>query len=272
MHFTVTANPDDPVVLDEAAQLELTRTLRATIRTWEDRLVAAVVGGDEELDTAAALARYGEAFDEAYKENYGIDDAVYDLKQLDALAGADDLGLGFTTSEVHRGQNRRLKLYVTGGTVTLSRVLPVLQSLGAEVIDERPYEVRRSDGTPSHIYDFGLRFPQGLLPDEGSLPAARDRFARAFIATWNQQAEVDGFNALVLVAGLDWRLTAVLRAYAHYLRQIGTPYTQGYLEQVLVANPAITADLAALFTARFDPNAYAAEAESDVERNTFRRM
>ncbi len=263
VHFTVTANPDDPVVLDEAAQLELTRTLRATIRTWEDRLVAAVVGGDEELDTAAALARYGEAFDEAYKENYGIDDAVYDLKQLDALAGADDLGLGFTTSEVHRGQNRRLKLYVTGGTVTLSRVLPVLQSLGAEVIDERPYEVRRSDGTPSHIYDFGLRFPQGLLPDEGSLPAARDRFARAFIATWNQQAEVDGFNALVLVAGLDWRLTAVLRAYAHYLRQIGTPYTQGYLEQVLVANPAITADLAALFTARFDPNAYAAEAEND---------
>ena len=264
VHFTVTADPDRPVTLDAVDQVELTKALRATIRTWEDRLVAAVVGGDDELDTAAALARYGEAFDQAYKEDYGVDDAVYDLRQLDALAGSDDLGLGFTTSEVHRAENRRLKLYVTGSTVTLSRVLPVLQSLGAEVIDERPYEVRRSDGTPSRIYDFGLRFPQGLLPDAESLPAARDRFARAFIATWNQQAEIDGFNTLVLVADLDWRLTAVLRAYAHYLRQIGTPYSQGYLEQVLMANPSITADLAALFTARFDPSFHPGRTESEV--------
>ena len=44
------------------------------------------------------------------------------------------------------GQDRvgdwRLKLYVTGGAVTLSRALPVLQTLGAEVLDERPFEVR----------------------------------------------------------------------------------------------------------------------------------
>ena len=260
VHFTVTTDSEHPVTLDAAAEVELTKALRATIRTWEDRLVAAVVGGDvaggdAELDTAAALTRYGEAFDQAYKEDYGVDDAVYDLRQLDGLAGPDDLALGFTNSD-GRAEDRRLKLYVTGGTVTLSRVLPVLQSLGAEVIDERPYEVRRSDGTPSRIYDFGLRFSPGLIPDAEGLPAARERFSKAFIATWNRQAEVDGFNALVLVADLDWRLTAVLRGYAHYLRQIGTPYTQRYLEQVLIAHPSITADLAALFVARFDPQAH----------------
>jgi glutamate dehydrogenase len=256
VHFTVMTDRAHPVTLDQSGVLELTKSLRATIRTWEDRLVAAVVGGDEELDTAAALARYAEAFDEAYKEDYQVDDAVRDLRQLDALTGPQDLGLQFTISENHHAENRRLKLYLTGGTVTLSRVLPVLQSLGAEVIDERPYEIRRTDGTPSRIYDFGLRFPEGLLPDEDALPAVRDRFSKAFVAIWTHQAEVDGFNGLVLHAGLDWRLVAVLRAYAHYLRQIGIPYTQGYLEQVLAGNPTITADLAALFTARFDPAAH----------------
>ncbi|MET3804249.1 glutamate dehydrogenase [Nakamurella sp. UYEF19] len=268
VHFTVTTDRSDPITLDHDAELDLTKALRATIRTWEDRLVAAVVGGDEELDTAAALTRYAEAFDEAYKEDYQVDDAVRDLRELDALTGPDDLGLGFTISKVQQEETRRLKLYVTGGAVTLSRVLPVLQSLGAEVIDERPYQVRRSDGTPSRIYDFGLRFPQGLLPDEADLPAVRDRFNQAFIAVWNHQAEVDGFNALVLVAGLGWRLTAVLRAYAHYLRQIGTPYTQGYLEQVLAANPTITADLAALFTARFDPAQQAETRDSRCDQLT----
>ncbi|QNK80497.1 NAD-glutamate dehydrogenase [Nakamurella sp. PAMC28650] len=253
VHFTVTTDRADPVTLDPAGVQDLTRSLRATIRTWEDRLVAAVVGGDEELDTAAALARYAEAFDEAYKEDYQVDDAVRDLRQLDALTGPADLGLQFTRSANHHAEHRRLKLYLTGGTVTLSRVLPVLQSLGAEVIDERPYEVRRTDGTPSRIYDFGLRFPDGLLPEDDAPLAVRDRFSKAFVAVWTHQSEVDGFNGLVLVAGLEWRLVAVLRAYAHYLRQIGIPYTQGYLEQVLTANPTITADLAALFTARFDP-------------------
>ncbi len=263
VHFTVTTDPAHPVTLDRQGAHELTKELRATMRTWEDRLVAAVVGGDEELDTAAALTRYAEAFDQAYKEDYQAEDAVYDLKQLDALAGPEDLALSFSAGD--KARDRRLKLYVTGGTVTLSRVLPVLQSLGAEVIDERPYEVRRTDGTPSRIYDFGLRFPAGLLPDDAALPAARDRFSRAFIAVWNRNAEVDGFNALVVVAGLDWRLTAVLRAYAHYLRQIGSPYTQGYVEQVLAAHPAVTADLAALFAARFDPDAFVVDSADDVD-------
>ena len=268
VHFTVTTDSAHPVTLDRAGENALTRALRGTIRTWEDRLVAAVVGGDEELDTAGALTRYAQGFDEAYKEDYQVDDAVYDLKQLDALTGPDDLRLAFTISAAHTAENRRLKLYVTGGAVTLSRVLPVLQSLGAEVIDERPYEVRRTDGTPSRIYDFGLRFPPELLPDEAGLPAVRERFSDAFIAVWRHHAEVDGFNALVLVAGLSWRLTAILRAYAHYLRQIGSPYTQGYVEQVLAANPDVVADLAALFVARFDPTFEAADRSAETDRLT----
>ena len=263
VHFIVTTDREHPVTLDRAGEADLNKTLRATIRTWEDRLVAAVVGGDEELDTAGALVRYGEAFDEAYKEDHQVDDAVHDLRQLDALTGPGDLGLAFAADAGERAPEEqfRLQLYVTGATITLSRVLPVLQSLGAEVLDERPYQVRRTDGTPSRIYDFNLRFGSGLVPNEGRMPVIRERVSRAFLAMWNRKAEVDGFNVLVLLAGLDWRQTAVLRAYAHYLRQIGSPYTQGYVEQVLAANPPITADLAALFEARFDPAAFGQNAE-----------
>ena len=255
VHFTVTTDPQKPVTTDRTALAALTARLRETTRSWDDRLVGAVLGGEEDLDTATALSRYGTAFDEAYKEDYTVEDAVADLRRLDELTGPTDLALAIIVPPDAEPGEYRLKLYVTGTDVTLTRALPVLQQMGTEIIDERPYEVRRTDGTPAHIYDFGLRLPVDRLPvDSAGLEDLRGRFSDAFIATWRGRAEVDGFNALVLAAGLQWRDIAVLRAYAKYLRQIGSAYTQGYLEQVLAAYPGITADLAALFRARFGPD------------------
>ena len=284
VHFLVVTDPDDPLIIDDEVNDRINVALRATIRTWEDQLVQAVVGSGkpaspgtgrltasgpdsdefDELDTPAALAKYADAFDAGYKQDYPVADAVADLARLDALAGPHDLDLNLSALDTERGE-RRLKLYVTGEAVTLSRVLPVLQSLGAEVIDERPYPVRRSDGTPAHIYDFSLRWSgdRVLSPEEAE--QTRMRVTDAFQAAWSGRAEVDGFNGLVLAAGLPWRPVAVLRAYAHYLRQIGVAFTQGYIEQVLQANPGITADLAALFTVRFDPEAAERDRRDDAE-------
>ena len=50
----------------------------------------------------------------------------------------------------------------------------------------------------------------------------------------------------------------MLRAYAKYLRQIGFPLSQSFIESTLAANAGIAAGLVALFKARFDPDAEAA--------------
>ncbi|MEP6980647.1 MAG: NAD-glutamate dehydrogenase domain-containing protein, partial [Nakamurella sp.] len=282
VHFIVTTDPDRPVALDPAARAALTEAVRRTIRTWEDELAAGVLRSsvtaaaadsgvlepgeaevddadiDEVLDTAGERSRYSRAFDAAYKDDYSSAEAVLDLHRLDGLTGPTDITLSLTESVGTAAGNRRLKVYVAGATITLSRALPLLQSLGAVVIDENPYEVTRSDGTPSHIYDFGLQLPDAYLAAPGAAPmenqvAARNRVTDAFTAAWTGRAEVDGLNELVLAAGLDWRQVTIFRAYAKYLRQIGTPYTQRYLESVLVSDAPVAAALAELFTVRFDP-------------------
>ncbi|RIJ76678.1 NAD-glutamate dehydrogenase [Nakamurella silvestris] len=256
VHFTVTTDPSHSVEIDLP---NLTEAVRATIRTWEDELVAAVQGDEDVLDSAGERSRYGESFDEAYKEDYRPADAVLDLQRLDALGGPEDFDLSMLIPPEGRAGNRRLKIYVTGVTITLSRVLPLFQSLGAEVIDEIPYQVTRTDGTPSRIYDFGLKFPEAYLGTEQNLHEVRARFTDAFVAGWRGDSEVDGFNSLVLSTEMDWHQVAVVRAYAHYLRQIGTPYTQGYLESVLTQNSGIAGALAELFAIRFDPERFADE-------------
>ena len=140
----------------------------------------------------------------------------------------------------------------------------MLQTLGAEVLDERPFEVRsgyssRGGAEPSRIYDFGLSFPQESIARGAADEELRTRMSEAFIASWAGRAEVDGFNQLVLAAGLTWREVAVLRSYSHYLRQIGTPYTERYVEQVLTGHPQVTTDLAELFATQFDPDRFSGD-------------
>ena len=77
----------------------------------------------------------------------------------------------------------------------------------------------------------------------------------AILALFRGLAESDGFNRLVLEAGLGWRDVAMVRALGRYLRQIGVPYGQNYLALTLARHPAIAPEIVALFYARFDPRA-----------------
>src|SRR4029450_3674391 len=154
---------------------------------------------------------------------------------------------------------RRFKLY-RRGPLTLTRVLPMFTHLGVEAIDERPYEITRSDGVRVYVYDFGLRTPH---PEDWGIGSDRDArrllFQNAVRAVWSGAAESDGFNALVLGAGLTWRQVVILRMLVKYLRQTRSTFSQDYVQAALVANPAISRMLVELFEARVDPHRYAGE-------------
>ena len=43
----------------------------------------------------------------------------------------------------------------------------MLQHMGVEVVNQRPYEVQTEDGHQCWIYDFGLRIEPRVLADSG---------------------------------------------------------------------------------------------------------
>jgi len=110
----------------------------------------------------------------------------------------------------------------------------MLENMGLRVIGERPYRVRlgpRADSPVAWIQDFEMTSSDGSVIHPGEVNEA---FQRAFEAVWLGRAESDGFNRLVLRAGLDWRQVCLLRACCRYLLQTGMPFSQTYMEQVLV--------------------------------------
>jgi glutamate dehydrogenase len=187
-----------------------------------------------------------------YTPDPDFDTHPVDLTLLDRLTpGSVDMTLYRT--ETTPTNELRMLIYVGGGDLALGEVMPVLHSFDLEVLDEHPRAIRRPDGLRCMIYDFGLRLarPLAWTEDPDAALTFRDRFTEAFHATRRGDAESDGFNALVLAGGLTWRQVTILRAYAHYLRQIRFPYSQQRIERVLLDNIAATRALVGLFETRF---------------------
>ncbi|CAM3368102.1 NAD-glutamate dehydrogenase [Nocardioides dubius] len=259
LHFVV--RPPQGRRIDGVDVGELERRLVEATRSWQDDFAAAVRAEFGEQRGAALAREYGGSFPEAYKEDYAARTGAVDLGRLEAIGGEEGLDLALTEDLDAAGGEARLKVYRVGSPLSLSHVLPMLSSMGVEVVDERPFELEGL-ARRTLIYDFGLRYSQRL-------PAtAHQPFQDAVRAIWNGQNEVDGFNRLVLAAGLTWRQAALLRAYAKYLRQGGSPFAQDYIEEALAANLDITRGLVALFEARLAPGAPADDEGriADVER------
>ena len=233
----------------------LERQIAAAVRSWDEDLAAdaaRILGEDK---ARALLDAYGEHIPETYKADVSAADAVNDLSTIGTLR---ELGTEFAVqlADGHRTGGRptetarwTLRVYRANTPITLSQVLPQLQHMGLEVVDEHPYEFAGGEAVRTFwIYEFGLRVPS-VAVTSGTARV----FEEALTALWHGQTEDDGFNALVLTAGLTWREVTLLRACARYLRQAGMRFSEDYVQRVLRSNAAITRLLVRLFESRFDP-------------------
>lgn len=244
LHFVVRPKPGELIGRPDVADLE--HRCAEAARSWRDDFTNAVISTYGEEQGSRLVRTYAGCFPEAYKEDYPPATGAVDLGRLEQIAGDEGFALSLYEDVAAPPGEARLKVYRIGPPLSLSQVLPILSTTGVEVVDERPYGLEGLE-RESYIYDFGLRYPHAM-PDH-----VRELFQDTVAAVWNGQNESDGFNALVLAAGLTWRQATVLRAYAKYMRQGGTPFAQDYIEDALRNNVDITRHLVHLFEARFDP-------------------
>ncbi|MEV4343386.1 NAD-glutamate dehydrogenase [Actinoplanes sp. NPDC049596] len=260
VHFIVRTDPADPPgQVDPNALAEM---LADATRMWDDDFSLVLERKLGEEAARELFGRYSAAYPDSYKDGHTPYEGMQDLAKLELLEEEGQLEMhlyrkrrpGRTGEPEPDDHDVRFKVYRYGEPMLLSAVLPVLHSLGVQVVDERPYEIRRSDGTV-YLYDFGLQPPAA----HRELAEVRPQVENAFAAAWRGEAEVDGFNELVLRAGLTWRQVVVLRAYAKYQRQTGSVFSQRYLESTFIAYPEIARLLVRLFETRFSPQLEAGE-------------
>ena len=250
IHYVVRARERAPDNINLAA---LEARIARLAQRWEDDCTAELLRAHGEGLGLALAHRFANAYPGAYRDDFSAPVAAEDAGILANLSDMAPLAVKLYRPLDADPGLLRFKIYSTS-KVALSDSLPVLERMGARVLDEHPYFIdlraATADGAAQAlwIHDLGLQ-----LPASTDLSAVKTRFEALFAQVWGHEVESDDLNKLVLTTALEGRKIAVLRAYTRYFKQLGFAFSQSYIESALNKNPAIAQALADLFVIRFDP-------------------
>ena len=198
---------------DDAPDLDVVEArIAQAARSWADDLREALLESHGEERGLDLLRRYGDAFPAAYRADFPARAAVADIDRIESLdrrptsslqprpAAGGRTGCCGSSCSRPRGRSR---------CRTCCRCS---RTWACGSLDQRPYEVRPRR---HRRLDLRLRPPAAERSNADlETDGVQGIFTEAFAAVWRGEAENDGFNRLVLGAGLTAREVVVLRAYA----------------------------------------------------------
>ncbi|MFQ3250621.1 NAD-glutamate dehydrogenase [Glaciecola sp.] len=231
---------------------EIEDNLIELTRSWQDKLATKITSAYGEAKGKAIQNKYVNAFTRSYAEQNLPSAALVDIERIELLNDDNKLDILFYRPQEESAESEvvKLKLYHRDVPIHLSDVLPMLENFGLRVIDESPYRVTNDEGDISWIMDFSMLHKNG---QNFEMERTQELFQDAFSKTWNKSLEDDGFNRLILSAGITGRNVTILRAYAKYMRQIGTSFSIDYMANTLANYPDIATDIVSLFRLMFCP-------------------
>jgi glutamate dehydrogenase len=261
VQFVIAADPQVSGQVDVAA---LEAAMAQEARSFADRLADALAAEQGEAEAARTLSVWGDAFPDDYAARHTATASVHDIRLAEAAREAGRLRMALVRPMGAPPHRMALKLFNPAQAVPLSDILPLIETLGLRVIEEVPNRLRPRTGTGVVLQTLTVESADAAAIDvDATGPALLDTLE----AVWGQRAEADGFNRLVLRAGLTWREAWLLRAMFKWCRQVGFPFSQAAVQTALAASPQSARTLVDLFHRRFDPSLQrnaAAEARLDA--------
>jgi glutamate dehydrogenase len=196
------------------------------VRGWSDELKQNLVGHYGEERGNSLLRRYSPELPLSYQERVTPASAVSDLERLEAAEQSGRVEVKLSAAQGDDGSHQHLKLFRRGRPRPLSAILPILENMGLTVLPS----------SRSACQEVTCTSPTSRCSCRRRRHWTTTRRGEPFIDLLEDllrdQAENDGFNRLVLLAGLDGRQISILRAYSRYLRQAGLPFSQAYVSAV----------------------------------------
>ena len=244
---------------------DINRRIEEVAQRWNDYLQEVLTDHWGEEKGNQLFNKYSKAFNSAYRESFDPRFAVTDVEKLELLPECDNIQFNLFRIAEDPDHIIRLKIYTSHQTIALSDCLPMLENMGLRVIEEMAFDlkVRDKDENVLHvIHDFFLEDVNRQWRD---LSEIKDRMEATLRMVWLGRIDNDGFNKLVLRAGLNWRQVLVLRTYSKYLRQLSMSYSQRYMQDTLTQHAEIAGCLAQLFEVSFRTD-LGADVDREAER------
>lgn len=248
VHYTITS---DHGFSKEYDTKRIESLLIQESRTWEDGLKILLNEHYNEVQSASLYRRYRKAFTNSYQERFKGKEILDDISALEEVYQKELFKVRIYQDSQDQNPSLKLKLYHYGRPLPLSDVLPILENLDLQVLSEVSFKILPAQEQESiWIHYFTLSTQEYRVAT--TLDIYKE-FEETFLKVRQGEIENDGFNRLVLRAGLTWRQSLIFRAYAKYLCLLELPFSKAYIAITLTKNPSIVGLLIRLFENRFDP-------------------
>ncbi len=247
-HFIIRTTPGSVPNPDAAS---INKRLAEVAQRWTDHLQEVLSDRWGEEVGTTLFRKYYRSFSSSYREHFDARFAVTDVEKLESLPDNQNIQFNFYHLAEDVDYAIRLKIYTSRKTIALSDCLPMLENLGLRVIEEYAFTVvtEESGESITHtIHDFYMEDPTKTSFD---LSAMKEQLENTLRVVWIDSIDNDGFNKLVLRAGMSFHQVLILRIYSKYLRQLGLSYSEIYMQDTLTQYWEIARDLAALFEMLF---------------------
>ena len=210
-HFIIRTKPGQVPNPDEES---INKRISKVAQSWTDYFHEVLVDRWGEEKANNLFRKYSKSFTSAYRENFDPRFAVTDVDKLELLPVNHNIGFNFYRDQEDHDHAVRLKIYTSRNNIALSDCLPMLENLGLRVIEEYAFEVitdTQDEKIVHSIHDFYLEDPAENSFDLRELKA---RMENALNAVWVNSIDNDGFNKLVLQAGMSYKHALILRIYS----------------------------------------------------------
>src|SRR5215210_5365228 len=148
VHFIIYTKPGEKPEYDEE---DIEGRLVETTRSWTDNLYDALIEQYGEEQGTELFRKYRDAFPPGYRAGFLPRTAVSDIQRMEALKSEDDLEMSLYHPIEEPDNFLGFKLFRLGEQVSLSGILPLLEDMGVEVVDERPHEIKSAGSPPVWI-------------------------------------------------------------------------------------------------------------------------
>ncbi len=249
LHFHVAAAPDAVTEVDLS---DLREQVRETIRSWGEKVRAALEETVGPQPAAELVQRYGSAFSSEYVATTPARTAVRDIEVLEDVRSSGKSRVTLLDLDPPEDHRYWLTAFDRGESHDLSDVMPVLENFGFRVIRAEVHDVALEDGgQPLTIHGFLVDVPAEWNVDRATAEPRVEEALRAVQAGWAENLYI---NRLILSAGLTWRQVSLLKAYGAYAFRIGAVSSRLGLRRPIVAYPRAARLLWEIFEVQFDPS------------------
>ena len=242
----------EPGCIPEYDIHEIEQLLAKAASSWMDELRDMLVERKGEMEGEQLLHNYTNAFTAGYSNRFNAEMAYRDIEEVEEVIAANHIAFDLFKLSTDENHILQLKIYSPDEQLHLSDIMPMLENMGIKAVDG---QTLRATPRSTHrtIWLHHFRFTVNGNLDRSQVDEVKEGFETALEKLWSGDIQDDGFNKLILSAGLKWREVVLIRAYSKYLRQIGFTYSQDYIEDALAKHPILVNALVELFKIRFDP-------------------